>query len=83
MSSLMEETFLINILIKNNIKAYENIRKILLVKEITTQLVVYEIIHTYYKLIVIDLNKERALDADPKAINQVHFSGNLDRAGDK
>ena len=32
-----------------------------------------------YKLIAIDLSKQQALDADPKAIQQINFTGNLDR----
>ena len=35
----------------------------------------------YYKMIAIDLSKQLALDADTKAIQQINFSGNLDRAG--
>ena len=31
-------------------------------------------------MIVIDLNKQQALDADPKAIQQINFTVNLDRA---
>ena len=31
--------------------------------------------------IAIDLSKQRALDADPKAIQQINFTANLDRAG--
>ena len=31
----------------------------------------------YYKMIVIDLNKHQALDVDPKAIQQINFTGNL------
>ena len=34
-----------------------------------------------YKLIAIDLSKQQALDADPKAIQQIHFTVNFDRAG--
>ena len=34
-----------------------------------------------YKMIAIDLNKQQALDADPRAIQQVIFTANLDRAG--
>ena len=30
---------------------------------------------------VVDLNKQQALDADPKAIQQINFTANLDRAG--
>ena len=29
----------------------------------------------------VDLNKQQALDADPRAIQQVDFTANLDRAG--
>ena len=32
-------------------------------------------------MIAIDLSKQQALDADPKAIQQVNFTANLDRAG--
>ena len=32
-------------------------------------------------MIVVDLSKEQALDADPKAIRQISFTANLDRAG--
>ena len=33
-------------------------------------------------MIGIDLSKPQALDADPKAIQQINFTANLDRAGD-
>ena len=33
-----------------------------------------------YKLIAIDLSKQQALDADPRAIQQINFTVNLDRA---
>ena len=32
-------------------------------------------------MITIDLSKQQALDADPKAIQQINFTANLDRAG--
>ena len=32
-------------------------------------------------MIAIDLSKQQALDADPKAIQQINFTANLDRAG--
>ena len=32
-------------------------------------------------MIVVDLSKQQALDADPKAIQQINFTANLDRAG--
>ena len=31
-------------------------------------------------MIAIDLSKQQALDADPKAIQQIDFTANLDRA---
>ena len=41
------------------------------VKEMVIQLIVFKIIiilKNYYKMIAIDLSKQQALDADPKAI---------------
>ena len=32
-------------------------------------------------MIAVDLSKQQALDADPKAIQQINFAANLDRAG--
>ena len=32
-----------------------------------------------YKMIAIDLSKQQALDADPRAIQQINFTANLDR----
>ena len=34
-----------------------------------------------YKMIVVDLRKQQALDAEPKIIQQINFAPNLDRAG--
>ena len=31
----------------------------------------------YYKMIAIELSKQQALDADPKAVQQISFTGNL------
>ena len=31
----------------------------------------------------VDLSKQQALDADPKAIQQINFTSNLDRADNK
>ena len=35
-----------------------------------------------YKMIAIDLCKQRPLNTDPKAIQKINFTGNLDRARD-
>ena len=32
-------------------------------------------------MIAIDFSKQQVLDADPRAIQQIHFAANLDRAG--
>ena len=35
----------------------------------------------YYKMIALDLSKQRALDANPKTIQKINFTANLDRTG--
>ena len=70
--------------INNMIKTYENIRKITIGQgdDYTAGcLLDYTYFKKYYKTIAIDLSKQQALDADPKAIQQIHFSANLDRDG--
>ena len=42
----------------------------------------YVFFKNYYKMIAVDLNKQQTLDADPKAIQQVSFTGNLEQTGD-
>ena len=41
----------------------------------------YTYFKKYYKMIAIDFGKQQALDADPKAIQQINFIANLDRGG--
>ena len=41
----------------------------------------YNYFKNYYKMIAIDLSKKQALDADPRAIQQINFTENLDRRG--
>ena len=70
--------------INNMIKTYENIRKITIGQgdDYTTGcLLDYTYFKKYYKMIAIDLSKQQALDADPKAIQQINFTANLNRAG--
>ena len=33
------------------------------------------------KMIVVDLSKQQVFDVDPRAIQQINFTANLDRAG--
>ena len=70
--------------IKNNKVTYENIRKIATGKgdDYTTGcLLDYLYFEDTYKMIAVDLSKQQALDADPRAIQQINFTANLDRAG--
>ena len=63
---------------------YENIRKIAIGQgdDYTTGcLLDYTYFKNYYKMISLDLSKQQALDTDPKAIQQISFTANLDRAG--
>ena len=65
--------------IKNNIKTYENIRKIAIGQGdhyTTGCLLDYNYFKKHYKMIAIYLSKQQALDADPKAIQQINFTGN-------
>ena len=70
--------------VKNNKVTYENIRKIATGQgdDYTTGcLLDYTYFKKYYKMIAVDLSKQQALDADPKTIQQINFTANLDRAG--
>ena len=63
-------------------KTYENIRKIATGKgdDYTTScLLDYCYFKENYKMIAVDLSKQQALDADPRAIHQINFTANLDR----
>ena len=80
----MEKTFLINQPIRNDKITYENIRKIATSQgdDYTTGcLLDYVYFRDYCKMIVIDLSKQQALNLDRKAIQQINFTANLDRAG--
>ena len=57
------------------------LEKFLQVKEMTIQLVDYSYFKENYKLIAIDLSIQQALDADPKAFQQINFTENLHRTG--
>ena len=77
------QKFLINFFdqpIKNVLKTYENIKKIATGQgdDYTTGcLLDSPYFKIYYKLIAIDLSKQQKLDAEPKAIEQNGFTGNL------
>ena len=70
--------------IENNKVTYENIRKVATGQgdDYTTGcLLDYPYFKDNYKMTVIDLSRQQALDADPRAIQQIYFTANLDRAG--
>ena len=49
---------------------------------ITGCLLDYNYFNKHYKMIAINFSKQQALDADPKAIQQINFTGNLERDND-
>ena len=69
--------------VKNNNVTYENIIKTAIGQgdDYTTGLLHYSYFKDYFKMVAVDLSKQQALDADPKAIPQINFNVNLDRAG--
>ena len=69
---------------KNNKVTYENIRKIAIGQEddyTTGCLLDYSYFKDNYKMLVIDLSKQHALNSDPRANQQINLTANLDRAG--
>ena len=70
--------------IKNNKVTYENIRKIATGQgdDYTTGcLLDYAYFKDHYKMIAVDLSEQQVLDAAPRAIQQIYFTANLNRAG--
>ena len=70
--------------VKNDKVRYEDIRRITTSQgdDYTSScLLDYIYFENYYKMIAVDVSKQQALDADPKAIQQINFTANLDRAG--
>ena len=70
--------------IKNNKVTFENIRKIATDQgdDYTTGcLLDYPYFKDSYKMIAVDLSKQQVSDADPRAIQQINFTTNLDRTG--
>ena len=41
----------------------------------------YPYLTEHYKLIAIDLPKQQVLDGDPKAVQQINVTGNIERDG--
>ena len=68
---------------KNDLVTHENILKIVTSQEdhyTTGCLLDYNYFKEHDKLNTIDLSKQEALDDVPKALQQINFTGNLERA---
>ena len=66
--------------VKNNWKTYINIQKIATGQgdDYTTGcLLDYNYFNKHYKMVAIDLSKQQVLHANPKAIQQINFTGDL------
>ena len=71
--------------VKNDKRTYENIRKIATGQgdDYTTGcLLDYAYFRDIYKMIATELSKQQELDADPREIQQINFTANLDRDWD-
>ena len=67
--------------VRNDLITYDNIQKIATGQgdDYTTGcLLDYNYFKKYYKVTKTDLSKQQALDADPKAIQQINFTENLE-----
>ena len=50
-----------------------------MIKNTTGSLLDYIFFNKCYEMMAIDLSKQQVLDANPKAIQQINFTGNLNR----
>ena len=72
-------------LLKNDIKLYDNVRKITTAQgdDSTTSCLLDYIYVIKHKMSAIDLNKQQTLDVDLKSIQQINFTRNLGGAGNR
>ena len=69
--------------VKNNMRTYDNIRKIAYGEgQDNTTVCLLNYFKYHYKMIAIYLSKKQRLDADPKAIQHINFTGDLNWRGD-
>ena len=72
--------------IRNSLITYDHIQNIVTGREDnykTGRLLDYNHFKNYCKMIVINLRKQQVLDAHPKAIQQVSFTGNIEQQATK
>ena len=67
---------------KNDKVTYKNIRKTTIGQgdDYTTGCLLDYNYFKKYKMITVDLSKQKVLDADPKSIHQINFTANIDIA---
>ena len=68
--------------VKSDIRTFGNIRKFVTVQEddcTTGCLLDYPYFKEHYKFIATNLSKQQALDTHPKAMQQINFTGNLEK----
>ena len=71
---------------KNKLRAYDNNQNVASGQGddyTTSWLLDHNVFNKYYTMIVIDLSKQQALDADPRAMQQINLTGNLERDGNE
>ena len=62
--------------IESDIEKYRELKKVMIVKEedyTTGSFLDYNYFKKHYKLVAVDLSKQKELDADPRAIQQIEF----------
>ena len=67
--------------IESDIEKYRELKKVMIGKEedyTTGSLLDFNYFDKYYKLVAVDLSKQKELDADPRAIQQIEFKYILD-----
>ena len=73
---LMEEIFTVNWITESDIEKYRELKKVMIGKgeDYTTgSLLDYNYFDKHYKLVAVDLSKQKELDADSKTIQQIEF----------
>ena len=72
--------------VKNDLRTCDNIQKIATGQGdhyTTGFLLDYPYYKEHFKMIALDLSEKQALDVDPKSMQQINFTGNLDETGNR
>ena len=63
--------------IESDIEKYRELKKVMIGKGEDYTLLDFNYFDTHYKLVAVDLSKQKELDADPRAIQQIEFKYNF------